>query len=109
MGLADLDIYTTCNINNQFSEQSHSRYAPASAALTIDENLAKALRKSTSHHITSGEIVCGPDSADDIDAKMEAFTEEYKRIRESEKRQLIAWKTSKAFIEELLANGAFRT
>lgn len=59
VGLADLDIYTTCNVHNQFSDQSHSRYAPASAGLTIDKNPALALRGSTSHHITSGEIVCG--------------------------------------------------
>lgn len=108
VGLADLDIYTTCNINNQFSDQSHSRYAPASAALTIDRNLALALRRSTSHHITSGEIVGGPDNEDDIDAKMDAFQEEYKRMRESEKRHRIAWETSKIFMEELLANEAFK-
>lgn len=109
VGLADLDLYTTCNINNQFSDQSHSRYAPASAALTIDGNLALALRRSTSHHITSGEIVGGPDCADDIDAKMDAFQEEHKRMRESEKRHRVAWETSKAFVEELLAKGAFKS
>lgn len=107
VGLADLDIYSTCNINNQFSDQSHSRYAPASAALTIDRNLALALRRSTSHHITSGEIVGGPDNADDFDAKMDAFKEEHKRIRESEKRHRIACEATKAFMEELLANEAF--
>lgn len=109
VGLADLDLYTTCNIDNQFSDQSHSRYSPASAALTIDRNLALALRRSTSHHITSGEIVGGPDFADDIDAKMDAFQEEHKRMRESEKRHRIAWETSKAFVEELLTNGAFKS
>lgn len=107
-GLADLDIYSSCNINNQFSGQSHSRYAPASAALTIDRNLALALRRSTSHHITSGEIAGGPDSANDFDAKMDAFKEEHKRMRESEKRHRIAWETTKAFMEELLANDAFK-
>lgn len=109
VGLADLDIYTTCNVHNQFSDQSHSRYAPASAGLTIDKNLALALRGSTSHHITSGEIVCGPDNENDIDAKMDAFKEEHKRMRESEKRHRLAWETSKEFMEDILASGAFKT
>lgn len=107
MGLADLDIYTNCNIRNQFSNQSHSRYAPASAALTIDGKLAKALRNSNAHHITSGGMVCGPENEDDNKAKMEAFIEEHKRMQESEKRHRIAIKASRDFMKELLSIGFF--
>lgn len=107
MGLADLDIYTNCNIHSQFSNQSHSRYAPASAALTIDGKLARALRDSNSHHITSGEMICGPENEDDNNAKMEAFIEEHKRMRESEKRHRIAIETSRDFVKELLSSGNF--
>ncbi|HBK2374254.1 hypothetical protein AB2F35_25485 (plasmid) [Escherichia coli] len=104
-GLADLDIYTNCNIQSQFSNQSHSRYAPASAALTIDEKLARALRKSNSHSITSGEIICGPENENENDnkAKMEAFIEEYKRMRESEQRYRIAIESRKYFMKELIS------
>lgn len=107
MGLADLDIYTSCNIRSQFSNQSHSRYAPASAALTIDGKLARALRNSNSHYITSGEILCGPENEDDNHAKLEAFMEEQKRIQESEKRHRIAIETSRDFVKELLLSGDF--
>ncbi|HAN8280953.1 TPA: hypothetical protein IF951_005212, partial [Escherichia coli] len=106
-GLADLDIYTNCNIQSQFSNQSHSRYAPASAALTIDEKLARALRKSNSHSITSGEIICGPENEDDNKAKMEAFIEEYKRMRESEQRYRIAIEARRYFMKELISIGFF--
>ncbi|MCZ3384921.1 hypothetical protein O3S68_21815 [Kosakonia sp. SOY2] len=107
MGLADLDIYTNCNIQSQFSNQSHSRYAPASAALTIDGKLARALRNSNSHHITSGGMICGPENENDNNAKMEAFIEEHKRMRESEERHRIAIEASREFIKELLLSGAF--
>lgn len=107
MGIADLDIYTTCNIHSQFSNQSHSRYAPASAALTIDRNLARALRNSISHYITSGAMVCGPENKDDNNAKMEAFIEEQKRMRESEKRHRIAIEVSRGFVKDLLSSGDF--
>ena len=108
-GLADLDIYTNCNIQSQFSNQSHSRYAPASAALTIDEKLARALRKSNSHSITSGEIICGPENENENDnkAKMEAFIEEYKRMRESEQRYRIAIEARRYFMKELISIGFF--
>lgn len=62
----------------------------------------------TSHHITSGEINCGPDNENDIDAKMDAFKEEHERIRESEKRHRLVWGTSKALMEEIFAGGAFK-
>lgn len=107
MGLADLDIYTNCNIQSQFSIQSHSRYAPASAALTIDEKLARALRNSSSHHITSEGMICGPENEDDNNAKMEAFIEEHKRMRESEERHRIAIEASRDFIKELISSGDF--
>ncbi|MBH0570752.1 hypothetical protein I3A34_11730 [Salmonella enterica] len=107
MGVADLDIYTNCNIHSQFSDQSHSRYAPASAALTIDGKLARALRNSNSHHITSGGMVCGPENEDDNNAKMEAFIEEHKRMQESEKRYRIAIEASRDFVKELLSSGNF--
>lgn len=103
-GLADLDIYTNCNIQSQFSNQSHSRYAPASAALTIDEKLARALRNSNSHHITSGEIICGPENEDDNKAKIEAFIEEHKRMRESEQRHQIAIEARRALHERAYFN-----
>lgn len=109
MGLADLDIYTNCNIHSQFSNQSHSRYAPASAALTIDGKLARALRNSNSHYITSGGMICGPENADDNNAKMEAFIEEHKRMRESEKRHRIAIEASRDFVKVLRSSGTFRT
>ena len=106
-GLADLDIYTNCNIQSQFSNQSHSRYAPASAALTIDEKLAKALRNSNTHHISSGKIICGPGNEDDNKAKIEAFLEEYKRMRESEQRHRIAIEARRDFMKELISIGFF--
>jgi len=107
MGIADLDIYTTCNIQSQFSNQSHSRYAPASAALTIDGKLARALRNSNSHHITSGGMICGPENEDDNNAKMEAFIEEHKRMDESEERQRIAIEASRDFMKEVILSGFF--
>lgn len=108
-GLADLDIYATCNVNSQFSNQSHSRYAPASTGLTIDRNLAIALSRSTSHHITTGELIGGPDNMNDNDAKIDAFKDEHRRLQESEQRYRTAWEISKSFIEELLANAAFKS
>lgn len=107
MGLADLDIYTNCNIRFQFTNQSHSRYAPASAALTIDANLARALIYSSSHSITSGEIICGSENENDNSAKMEAFIDEHKRMQEGEERLRIALKVIKAFVNELKECGAF--
>lgn len=108
MGLADLDIYTNCNIQSQFSNQSHSRYAPASAALTIDRKLAIALRNSSSHHITTGDMNSGPENKDDNRAKIEAFIEEHKRMHKSEERQKIVTKANRDFLKELISRGYFR-
>ncbi|WP_152996876.1 hypothetical protein [Enterobacter cancerogenus] len=77
------------------------------AALTIDKNLAIALSNSNSHYITSGELLSGPESEDDNNAKIEAFIEEHKRIKESEKRHQIAIETSRDFLKELVLSGDF--
>jgi hypothetical protein len=42
-GLADIEIFSTCNTRAQFQEQEQGQYWPASVPLTVDENLYRSL------------------------------------------------------------------
>ncbi|MGY4661149.1 hypothetical protein ACVWZ9_001943 [Pseudomonas chlororaphis] len=100
-GLADLDIFSICNVQTQFINQSHGRYVPASIGLSIDSNLANALSFYSSIRLTSPKMGGNEHNIDDNMAEMEAFFHDQSRVKEGEERFKQAIQSSKDFLKEL--------
>ncbi|CRM45613.1 hypothetical protein [Pseudomonas sp. 24 E 13] len=102
-GLADVDILSICNVQTQFISQSHGRYAPASIGLSIDTNLAKALKFYSSIRLTSPKIGGEEENQEENMAKMDAFFHDQSRIREGEDRFRLTIQSSQELLKELAA------
>ncbi len=100
-GLADLDIFSICNVQTQFVNQSHGRYVPASIGLSIDSNLADALSFYSSIRLTSPKMGGSEHNIDDNMAGMEAFFHDQSRVKEGEDRLKQAILSSREFLKEL--------
>lgn len=85
-GVADIDLFSQCNVHTQFKAQAHGRYFPASIAITIDKALSDTLEIFGSMVASSGEIVCGEGNVEDSGAKIEIFMEEQNRMNEGARR-----------------------
>lgn len=100
-GLADLDILSMCNVQTQFSAQSHGRYSPASIGLSIDNNLANALSFYSSLSRTSPQWGFNEENLDNNLAEMEAFFHDEIRVKEGEVRLRQAMEYSQELLKEL--------
>ncbi|AZD05457.1 hypothetical protein C4K26_0016 [Pseudomonas chlororaphis] len=100
-GLADLDILSMCNVQTQFITQSHGRYSPASIGLSIDTNLATALRFYSSITRTSPQWGGSEQNMEDNMAEMEAFFHDEIRVKEGEGRLRQAMEYSQELLQEL--------
>ena len=99
-GLADVDIWTRCNVQTQSNWQAHERYVPASIGLSLDRNLAKALSFFSNPYVTF-EVA----SENDIDDNM-AITEEGHddiiRVEEGQERKLRVGGEQAEYLKEVL-------
>lgn len=100
-GLADLDIFSMCNVQTQFNTQSHGRYSPASIGLSIDSNLADALSFYSSLSRTSPQWGGSEQNLDDNMAEMEAFFHDEIRVKEGEIRVRQAMEYSQELLKEM--------
>lgn len=85
-GLADIDIFSTCNTRAQFQTQAQGQYWPASVPLTVDENLYLSLRSLASHGVTSEPIIGGEPQSESR-AKLESSFEDARRRMDRAKEQ----------------------
>jgi hypothetical protein len=100
-GLADIEIFSLCNIREQFYRQAHGEYWPASISLTVDENLFLGLKKYSNCNISS-EPLLGGEPENSVQTKLDIFFDDIRRrMVDAENRQKSCLKAQVQYLQNI--------